>query len=187
MSASKKWLITLAISLAVVLGYAAALVAHRPRPEATQPAVVRAVPELRGHEGKPLPDVDLIAPDNTRLDDAALRKGKVMLVLLTSACPACKREGEFLRSVVGKRNDINFYGVNSFEQDEESMKKAETLFPFKVYRDSGMKLAGTLDLGRVPIKIYLEDGIIKRSWDGASADEQSQEEFTSWLSSLNPG
>lgn len=187
MSASKKWLITLAISVAVVLGYTVALLANRPQPEKTATAapVVRTVPELKDHEGKPLPPVDLIAEDDTRLDDAALRKGKVLLVLLTTQCDACKLEGEFLRTVVDKRKDIEFYGVNSFEQTEESKKRAETLYPFKVYRDGGIKLAGTLDLTRVPIKIYLEDGIIKRSWDGASADEQSKVEFTRWLAELD--
>ena len=189
MSPSKKWLITLGISAAVVLGYAVGLLAHHPRPDGTrsasQPPADKTVPELRDQEGKPLPAVDLIGQDKTRLDDAALRKGKVLLVLLTTGCDACKREGEFLRTVVGKRKDINFYGVMSFEQNDEAAKLAQTLFPFKVYRDAGIKLVSTLELDRVPIKIYLEDGVIKRSWDGATVDEQSKDEFTRWLTDLN--
>jgi hypothetical protein len=182
MSSSRKWLITLGISAAIVLGYAAGLVAHRPR---TRSASQPSVPELKDQVGQPLPAVDLIGVDRTRLDDASLRKGKVMLVLLTTGCDACKLEGEFLRTVVDKRKDVNFYGVMSFEQNDAAAKLAETLFPFKVYRDAGRKLANTLHLGHVPIKIYLEDGVIKRSWDGATVDEQAKDEFTRWLTDLN--
>ncbi len=185
MSISKRWLITFGISAAVVLGYTVALLAHRPRPKETASASGdRTVAALRDHVGQALPAVDLIAQDKSRFDDAALRKGKVMLVLLTTTCAFCKQEGEFLRTVVDKRNDVTFFGVMSFEQNDEAAKLADTLFPFKVYRDAGMKLVNTLKLDHVPIKIYLEDGVIKRSWDGASVDEQAKEEFTHWLTAL---
>lgn len=183
MSTSKKWFITFGISAAVVLGYAVALLAHRTE-EKEGTSGDRSVAALRDHVGQSLPAVDLIALDKSRLDDAALRKGKVMLVLLTTTCAFCKQEGEFLRTVVDKRNDITFYGVMTFEQNDEAAKLAETLFPFKVYRDAGMKFVNTLKLDHVPIKIYLEDGVIKRSWDGASVDEQAKEEFTRWLAEV---
>lgn len=188
MTAGKKWLITLGASLAIVLVYTAGLLTSRPPATAgatAEPETVKAVPELRERQDTPFPAAELLDPDGRRLDEAALRTGKVVLVLVTSACEACKKEGEFLRTVVDQRKDIKFIGAMSFEQDVESQKLAERLFPFKVYRDVGMRLAHELNLTRVPIKIYLEDGVVKRSWDGASMDAPSQQAFRQWLTDLN--
>jgi hypothetical protein len=188
MTPLKKWLITLGISAAIVVGFAAGLLMKQSplgaAGLAAPPGKDKTVPELREREGQPFPAAELIGQDGRRLDDAALREGKVMLVLLTSSCPACKKEGEFLRTLVGKRQDVKFIGAMSFEQDDEAVKRAQTLFPFAVYRDKGMRLERELNLGRVPVKIYLENGIVKRSWDGASTDAASQQEFTRWLTEL---
>jgi peroxiredoxin len=188
MKPGKKWLITVGISLAIVLGYTAGLLLNRTPLTAvgasSESETERTVPELRERQGKPFPAAELLDREGKRLDAAALHEGKVMLVLLTTSCEACQKEGKFLQSVVGRRKDIKFIGAMSFDQSDDSLKLAESLFPFKVYLDPGMKLARELNLTRVPIKIYLEDGVVKRSWDGASQDASAQQAFVQWLTNV---
>lgn len=192
MTPAKKWLITLGLSLAAVLGYTASTLQHRARPAEAPGAAAaagrpgsRPVAELQDREGRSLPEAVLIGPDESRLPEDALRRGRVMLVLLTAECGACKKEAEFLRTVVGRRRDITYYGVASFEQDEASIRKAEGMFPFRVFRDDRLRLMQGLNLSRVPIKIYLEDGVIKKTWDGATMDERAKAEFVEWLDGLS--
>jgi hypothetical protein len=41
-----------------------------------------------------------------------------------------------------------------------------------------------LEMNQVPIKIFLEDGIIKKTWLDGTVDSQAQNEFKIWLTSL---
>jgi hypothetical protein len=77
------------------------------------------------------------------------------------------------------------YGVISFGLSESAMKDRGHKFPFKTYIDSEPRLAGALGLYRVPIKVFLEDGIIKKSWKGATTEESAKLEFVKWFDSLN--
>ena len=79
---------------------------------------------------------------------------------------------------------MNFYGVISFGATDTSIETADKQFPFKVYFDTQPRLAGELGLYRVPIKVFVEDGIIRKSWKGASTDESAKAEFTKWLEEL---
>src|SRR5262245_64335917 len=50
--------------------------------------------------GQPLPAAKLIDSDGHALSDRELRGGKVVLVLLSSDCETCLREGEVLETCV---------------------------------------------------------------------------------------
>lgn len=134
--------------------------------------------------GKPLPPAELVDGANQVLPDAALRSGKVVLVFVTADCDACLREAEFLRAVVGKRPDVPFYGVISYGDKEAALREASGKFPFKVFYDEHLRLAKELRIDRVPIKLYVEDGVIKKSWGGATVGEEKQREFEGWLEKL---
>ena len=138
----------------------------------------------RPASGKPLPPAELVDAENQLLPDSALRKGRVVLVFVTADCDACLRESQFLRPLVGKRDDVPFYGVISFGDPNEALRDAKDKFPFKVFYDKNLALAGELGIKRVPIKLYLEDGVIKKSWGGATIEESKQAEFVSWLENL---
>jgi len=53
-----------------------------------------------------------------------------------------------------------------------------------VFYDDGFKLAGALGITRVPIKIFVEDGVIIKVWGGATTEKEKQEEFIDWLEGL---
>ena len=136
------------------------------------------------NSGKSLPASELVDESNQRLADAQLKTGRVVLVFVTADCDACQRESEFLKGVVNKRADVHFYGVISFGDPEYSLREAKRKFPFAVFYDRGFKLAGQLGIKRVPIKIFVDNGIIKKSWGGATVDEKAKSEFIRWLSEV---
>lgn len=133
---------------------------------------------------KSLPYGDLVDENNQPLPNSELKSGRIVLVFITSDCDACRKESEFLRSVVGKRADVRFYGVISFGDMESSLRDAKEMFPFKVFYDRGFRIAGQLGIKRVPIKIFVEDGVIKKSWGGATIDEKAQGDFVRWLTEV---
>lgn len=136
------------------------------------------------NSGKSLPDGNLVDESNQPFPNSELKSGKVVLVFITSDCDACFRESEFLRNVVGKRTDVRFVGVISFGDMESSLREARQKFPFKVFYDRGFQLAGHLGIKRVPVKIYVDNGIIKKSWGGATIDEKAQADFVRWLTDV---
>lgn len=134
--------------------------------------------------GNSLPSADLVNESNQTLDESQLKNGRVVLVFVTAECDACMKESEFLKDLVSKRPDIRFYGVISFGDMQTSLREAKQKFPFEVFYDRGFKLARELGINRVPIKIFLDNGVIKKSWGGATVEEKKKADFVQWLSEV---
>jgi len=171
-----KWkLIGLLVSglccVVLVSGY---VIRHRREP----PVAANSAPLMN----RPLPPANLVYLGGAKLDDQALRNGKVVLVFLAPNCPPCEAEAQFLKSIIDKRKDVTFYGVVSFGTLDAG--RTQDKFPFKLLLDQEPRLAGTLGLYRVPIKVFLEDGIIKKSWKGAASNEE-RVAFAKWLEDLH--
>jgi hypothetical protein len=142
-------------------------------------------PTLPSLIGKTIPVSHLVNLSGTELGTQELRRGKVILVLLTPDCASCLEEGEFLRASVNKRSDVRFYGAIPFGNREDALKSAEGKFPFQVFFDEGALLSRELSTkGIVPVKLYLEDGIIKKTWIGSTKYYHTESEFNQWLGSL---
>ncbi|HJP92912.1 MAG TPA: hypothetical protein VJ875_13220 [Pyrinomonadaceae bacterium] len=174
-SKSVIWIASLAVLFVVVFCVAFVVLYTRNKGNAAHDPV---------NSGKSLPSADLIDDSKQSLADSDLKSGKIILVFITSDCDACRRESEFLKGVVGRRTDIRFYGVISFGDMEGSLRDAKPKFPFKVFYDRGFRLAGQLGIKRVPVKIFVENGIIKKSWGGATIDDKAQADFVRWLSEV---
>lgn len=134
--------------------------------------------------GKSLPSAELVDQANQRLADSELKNGRVVLVFVTADCDACLKESEFLKGLVNKRADVRFYGVISFGDMESSLREAKRKFPFEVFYDRGFRLAAQLGIKKVPIKIFVDNGIIKKSWGGATVDEKAKADFIRWLAEV---
>lgn len=148
-----------------------------------QRQLVAAAATPKGIE-KPLPEARLVDQDAGRLDDQELRTGNVVLVFMSPECRACEREAEFLKTAVARRGDVRFYGVVSYGDKEKSLPAAEKMAPFKVFYDEGSRLASGLGITRVPIKVFLRDGVIKKAWGGASSEPEKQAAFLEWLDGI---
>jgi hypothetical protein len=184
MTSKQSWTIALTIACTFVLGYGVAEFSKASNQAAHRKELgdrVLAASKLPSRIGKPLPPARFFSVGSRPVPDASWRKGKVVLVLLTTGCDACRAEAEFLRTVVHAREDVKFLGVLSFEQDEPSLVAAQTAFPFPVVRDDRMELMRGLGLSGVPVKIYLQDGVIKQSWGGATMDDAAKLRFREWL------
>lgn len=134
--------------------------------------------------GKPLPSYNLIDQSHQQVPDSQLRTGKIIVVFVEPDCDACLKESQFLQEAIAKRPDVSFYGIVSFGDRDTALRQAEKEFPFKVFYDQNFQLAGQLGIKRVPIKLFVENGIIKKSWGGATVQPEKQTEFLTWLERL---
>lgn len=133
--------------------------------------------------GAQLPEYLLVDHTGKVLDKVLLKNGKVILVFITADCDFCLEESKFLNSVITKNPKIPFYGIVLFSSDREILEYVETKFPFRVFLDKDSLLRKAFDIKGVPIKLYLENGIVKKAWIGST--QESQRDFISWLDSLN--
>lgn len=174
---SKKviWISSLAVLFVVV--FCAAFVVFYTRNNRN-----KAAPEPV-NSGNSLPSAELVDESNQTLADSQLKNGRVVLVFMSSNCDACMKESEFLKGIISKRTDVRFYGVISFG-DMDSLREAKGKFPFEVYYDRGFKLAGQLGIKKVPIKVFVDNGIIKKSWGGATVNEKAKADFVQWLADV---
>ena len=169
------WLASLAILF--VLVFCAGFAFFYPRQQ-------QSAADARRGVGSTLPHAELVDADNQVLPDAALHNGRFILVFVSPDCGACEAEAKFLQPVVKQRSDVPFYGVVSFGEQATALRAAQAEFPFKVFYDRNFHLAGQLGIKRVPIKLYIENGVIKKAWGGATTDAAKQAEFVSWLEKL---
>src|SRR5688572_6891559 len=187
---SKRW-----ISIAVVLIFLVAVFCagfvffynriQRSRAESKVETVEASVPEPpKSLINKPFPPAQLIDTSGAKIDEQLLRRGKVVVVFVTMDCDACETEGKFLQTVLDRRKDVAFYGLIPFGPRPESAEAAAQKFPFKVFYDQNDSFVFSMGINRVPVKVYLEDGIIKKGWIGAVRTDQAKRSFVNWLDSL---
>jgi hypothetical protein len=133
---------------------------------------------------QPLPKANLINISGKLLDDEKLRRGRVVLVFTLIECSPCDRENEFLKTAVGSRKDVSFVYVIPFGQKDQALKVAQSKYAFETFFDQSSMLSRSLQIYQVPIKIFLEDGIIKKTWLDATVEPEKQAAFTLWLNAL---
>lgn len=133
---------------------------------------------------QPLPAASLVNISGEQLSDDKLRRGKVVLVFSLIECVPCDEENEFLKSAVGNRKDVSFYFVIPFGKKELALKEAQSKYAFETVFDDRSMLSRSLQVYQVPIKIFLQDGIIKRTWYDATTEPDKQAEFKQWLNAL---
>ena len=131
-----------------------------------------------------LPPAELVNIVGTRLDDQRLRHGKVVLVFTLTSCKPCDQENEFLRTVIHSRKDVNFFYVIPMGVKADVLREAEEKYAFETFFDEGSMLAKELEVYQVPLKVFLQDGVIKKTWVEATVTAQRQANFKAWLSSL---
>ncbi|MDT5059543.1 MAG: hypothetical protein QOH63_2 [Acidobacteriota bacterium] len=130
-----------------------------------------------------LPKADLVNISNEKLADEELRRGKKLLIFMMPDCEPCDRENAFLKTVASNRQDLKFLYVIPFGNKDESLKMAQAKYALAPFYDRGSNLSRSLDIYEVPIKVFLEDGVIKKVWLEATSSEQKQAEFKAWLNS----
>ncbi len=131
----------------------------------------------------PLPEVTFSDINGNKLPEDEIKKGKVVLMFIMTDCQYCESEAVFVNQLMTKRKDIKFYGIISVGDKKKELEVASAKFPINILYDDSL-LFVKLGIDRVPIKIYLEDGVIKKAWGGASDDEAKKAKFISWLEGI---
>jgi thiol-disulfide isomerase/thioredoxin len=133
---------------------------------------------------RPLPKSNLVSYSGNPLDDEKIRHGKFVLVFMMPDCKPCDEENDFLRTVAGSRKNISFVYVIPFGRKEEVLKLAQSKYSLEPFYDEGSTLSKELQLYQVPVKVFLEDGVIKKTWAGSEDTDQKKAEFRDWLGSV---
>jgi hypothetical protein len=134
---------------------------------------------------KPLPAARLVDARGEKVDEQILRRGRVIVVFVTADCDACATESKFLGTLINRRKDVTFYGLVPFGgPPPDSGDDVEKKFPFKVFYDAEGSYVQSMGINRVPVKVFLENGIIKKGWIGAAQTDKAKSSFTEWLDSL---
>ncbi|HKR13793.1 MAG TPA: hypothetical protein VJT15_17135 [Pyrinomonadaceae bacterium] len=133
---------------------------------------------------QPLPKANLVTLSGQQLDDEILRHGKIVLAFMMPDCKACDQENGFLETIVDSRKDVRFLYVIPFGNKNSLLQSAKDKYFLEPVYDNGSNIAKTLEINQVPIKIFLEDGVIKRTWIDASLTAEKQTEFKNWLRDL---
>ncbi|MET0623361.1 MAG: hypothetical protein ABW250_10320 [Pyrinomonadaceae bacterium] len=133
---------------------------------------------------RPLPKANLVNISDESLADEELRRGKKVLVFMMPDCEPCDRENAFLKTVAGSHQDLKFLYVIPFGNKAEGLKTAQAKYTLTPFYDSGSNLSRSLDIYQVPIKVFLEDGIIRKVWLDATSSDRERAEFKAWLDSV---
>ena len=96
----------------------------------------------------------------------------------------CDQENDFLKTIVDSRKDVRFFYVIPFGNKNVGLRSGQSKYALEPVYDSGSNVARTLDINQVPIKVFLEEGIIKRTWIDATVTAEKQTEFRNWLRDL---
>lgn len=133
---------------------------------------------------QPLPPAELVNIFGTRLDDHRLRHGKVVLVFTLTSCIPCDQENEFLKTVINDRKDVSFFYVIPMGMKADVLRDAQSKYAFETFFDEGSMLAKKLEVYQVPLKVFLLDGVIKKTWVEATVNAQRRADFKAWLSNV---
>jgi hypothetical protein len=95
---------------------------------------------------QPLPKTNLVNISGAPLEDARLRRGKVILVFMMPDCQPCDLENDFLKTVSGSRQDISFVYVIPFGNKVPLLEAARSKYAFEPFYDDGSNLSRSLDL-----------------------------------------
>ena len=171
--------LTLALIVLVLSCFTFALYKRTPHQAAKQPLILTSAAINQA-----LPPAELVNISGTRLDDQRLRHGKVVLVFTLTSCKPCDQENEFLKTAISNRKDINFFYVIPMGVKADVLREAQEKYAFETFFDEGSMLAKKLEVYQVPLKVFLQDGVIKKTWVEATVTAQRQSDFKAWLSNL---
>lgn len=122
--------------------------------------------------GQPLPKIDLVNLNGGSVSPEVLRNGKVLLVFLTTNCPACQKELKLLSRVESQISDkVKIYGVGIQDRNQIIKFIQEHEIKTEILLDKDAELMQSLSVKYFPTKFLIEDGVIVQTWFGNSLNE----------------
>lgn len=128
-------------------------------------------PEARTID-KPLPDAPLTDLEGREVSADELRRGRYLLVFLTTGCSPCVDEADNIsRLLQGDTSQARVYGVGIEASARVAGFVKEHDFKFPVLLDKASGLRESLGVHIFPSKFLVEDGVVKKAWYGKAPDE----------------
>jgi peroxiredoxin len=121
---------------------------------------------------KPLPETRLADLEGREIPSDELRRGRALIVFLTSGCVPCIDEANAIsRLLQNGPSPLRVYGVGVERPGQVAnfVKEYDLKFPVLLDKDLGLKQS--LDVRIFPSKFLVEDGIVKKAWYGKAQDE----------------
>jgi peroxiredoxin len=132
----------------------------------------KAPAEASSGERRPLPPYRMANLDQQEIQADELRRGRVLLVYLTTGCDPCVKEVEVVsRLQRDAPPDLRVYGVAIERPAQVATFVKEFDLKFPILIDMGSEMARALDIHHFPSMYLVEDGIITKVWRGATRDE----------------
>ena len=123
-------------------------------------------------EGKPLPATQLLELDGRQVPPEILRKGKVLLVFLTTHCQACQKEFRLLSNVDSETSHkVKFYGVGVEDKNLIIDFIQQNEVRTEIVLDQHGELMKSLSVKYFPTSFLVEDGVIVKTWFGNSPSQ----------------
>jgi peroxiredoxin len=166
----KKPIVLIPVIAGVVLPCLVFLILHFSRPLAAQrPLVLKDAVYI---SGQPLPTTALLEQNGHPLSPDTLRKGKVLLIFLTTDCPACKKELVLLTQAdAALAERVTVYGVGIQDQNLVAKFLRANGFKTKFLFDQDGELMRSLHVKYFPARFVVENGLITKTTFGNSRSQ----------------
>lgn len=130
----------------------------------------KAPPEYAALSIAPLDHGSLINLRTNVDESQSLKKGKILLVFLTTDCEACKKEVVTLSSLTSSTlsSKVRVYGVFVEPRDNVIPFVEENNITFPLLMDNGATVLSKLGFKYMPTKVLMQEGIVQKIWYGSS-------------------
>ena len=121
---------------------------------------------------QPLPASTLVNVEGFNIS-SKVREGKVLIIFLSSNCPACKKDVEIISRVyTNLSSKIQIYGISIEKKDDILTFANKTGIKFPVLIDVNAELFNKLQIRYFPTKFLIEDGVITKTLFGNFPNEE---------------
>lgn len=166
----KKPVILAPLVAGLLLPCIALLVLHFSRSAASQSRLV--LKDAVYISGQPLPQTELVELDGSSVAPDTLRKGKVLLIFLTTDCPACQKELQLLASVDSELAEkVKVFGVGVQDRNQIVNFLEAKKFKTKFLIDKDGQLMASLSVRYFPARFLVQDGVIMKTSFGNSRNQ----------------
>ena len=129
---------------------------------------------VKEHDSEPFPQVSISGFEKGLDLSTELKRGKTLLVYISTECRGCKTEAELLsKSNLFEDHGIRILlvGYESKEKLQEFKNAYKLIYP--VFFDKDLRLRNHFNIRVVPANYLVIDGKLQRSWLGAPQSKHS--------------
>ncbi len=121
---------------------------------------------------QPLPASTLVDVEGFNVS-SKVREGKVLIIFLSSNCPACKKDVEIISKIYTNLSPkIQIYGVSIEKKDDILTFANKNGIKFPILIDVNAELFNKLQIRYFPTKFLIEDGVIIKTLFGNFPNEE---------------